>query len=431
MKTSRASALGLFAALVLPSLAFAIDPPPGGGYPADDTALGTNALFSVGSTYPPDSTAIGFQALYSAIAGSGENTAVGSNAMFSNTTGGANVAVGVYAMGANTTGNNNVAIGEYALVGNTGGGLNVAIGNNALGQNASGFNNVAVGFDVMSFSSGGTYNTAIGNVAMAFSTGSENVAVGDAALNQSSGSQNIGIGQSACLKVTGNNNIGIGELAGQNVTTGANNFMVGQNAGQNITTGSNNIEIDSLGTKKDNGVVRLGDTSTQKQTFIAGISGTTIPKGVAVVVDSKGQLGVATSSARFKDDIQPMEKASEAILSLQPVTFRYKKELDSLGTAQFGLVAEQVAKVDPDLVARDESGQPCTVRYEAVNAMLLNEFLKEHRKVEEQSHQAALQNARVESLEAKVAKLEAMVEKVNTRQTAEGNGASRVASTNE
>ena len=136
------------------------------------------------------------------------------------------------------------------------------------------------------------------------------------------------------------------------------------------------------------------DPAHQKQTFIAGISGTTVSGGAAVMVNSKGQLGVATSSARFKDNIKPMKDASEALLSLEPVTFRYKKELDSLGIPQFGLVAEQVAKVDPDLVVRDESGKPFTVRYEAVNAMLLNEFLKEHRTVEEQSATiAALQSA--------------------------------------
>src|SRR5207244_5597247 len=127
---------------------------------------------------------------------------------------------------------------------------------------------------------------------------------------------------------------------------------------------------------------------THTDTFIAGISGATVAGGVAVIIDTNGHLGTVTSSARFKDEIKPMEKASEAIFSLQPVTFRYKHELDSEGIPQFGLVAEQVEKVNPDLVARDDQGKVYTVRYEAVNAMLLNEFLKEHRIVEEQGRKA-------------------------------------------
>jgi len=122
----------------------------------------------------------------------------------------------------------------------------------------------------------------------------------------------------------------------------------------------------------------------QTVTYIAGIGGTTVPSGVTVVVGSDGHLGTLVSSARFKDDIKPMDKASESILALKPVTFHYKKELDPNGTPQFGLVAEQVEKIDPHLVARDAQGKPYTVRYDAVNAMLLNEFLKEHRKVEDQ-----------------------------------------------
>ena len=129
--------------------------------------------------------------------------------------------------------------------------------------------------------------------------------------------------------------------------------------------------------------------------------------GMGVIVDTNGHLGTVVSSERFKDAIKPMDKTSEALMSLKPVTFRYKKELDPRGIPQFGLVAEQVAKVDPDLVVRDEKGKPYTVRYEAVNAMLLNEFLKEHRKVDEQSSQLAEQDCKVQKLEATVAQLEA------------------------
>jgi len=135
--------------------------------------------------------------------------------------------------------------------------------------------------------------------------------------------------------------------------------------------------------------IRIGDPAHQAATFIAGINGVTVAGGVGVMIDTKGQLGTVVSSARFKDNIQPMAASSKTILSLKPVTFHYKKELDPEAIPQFGLVAEDVAKVDPDLVALDEQGKPYTVRYEAVNAMLLNEFLKEHRKVQAQAEEIA------------------------------------------
>ena len=157
---------------------------------------------------------------------------------------------------------------------------------------------------------------------------------------------------------------------------------MGYLAGDNLTTGSNNIDIGNVGVAGEAAKIRIGTAGTQTAAFIAGIRGVAVT-GAAVVVSSSGQLGVAPSSERFKDEIKPMDKASEAILALKPVTFRYKHELDPEGIPQFGLVAEQVEKVNPDLVARDEQGKVYTVRYEAVNAMLLNEFLKEHRKVED------------------------------------------------
>ena len=159
---------------------------------------------------------------------------------------------------------------------------------------------------------------------------------------------------------------------------------MGVSAGINLTTGSNNIDIGNAGVAGESNTIRIGTAGTQTATFIAGITGATVPGGVGVIVGNNGQLGTVVSSERFKDEIKPMDKASEAILALKPVTFRYKKELDPDGIPQFGLVAEEVEKVNPDLVARDEQGKAYTVRYEAVNAMLLNEFLKEHRKVQEQ-----------------------------------------------
>jgi hypothetical protein len=165
------------------------------------------------------------------------------------------------------------------------------------------------------------------------------------------------------------------------LTAGEKNTALGDLAGFNLTTGNANIDIGNQGVDGDSGTIRIGEF--HERTFIAGISGVAV-SGAGVVVNAQGQLGVAASSARFKEEVKPMDNASEAILALKPVTFHYKREIDAAGTSQFGLVAEEVEKVNRDLVVRDKEGKPYTVRYEAVNAMLLNEFLKEHRKVEEQ-----------------------------------------------
>jgi Chaperone of endosialidase len=156
---------------------------------------------------------------------------------------------------------------------------------------------------------------------------------------------------------------------------------LGTNAGVNLTTGEFNIDIGNEGVADEGNTIRIGTVGTHAATFIAGISGTAVV-GDPVVVDANGQLGTAASSARFKKEIRPMDNASETILALKPVRFQYKS--DSKGTPQFGLIAEEVAKVNPDLVVRDRDGEIYSVRYEAVNAMLLNEFLKEHRTVQEQ-----------------------------------------------
>jgi hypothetical protein len=172
---------------------------------------------------------------------------------------------------------------------------------------------------------------------------------------------------------------------------------LGFNAGANLT-GINNIDIGNVGVSGEAAKIRIGTVGTQKATFIAGISGATVASGATVIVGSDGHLGTIVSSARFKEAIKPMDKASEAILALKPVTFRYKHDLDPDGIPQFGLIAEQVEKVNPDLVARDADGKVNTVRYEAVNAMLLNEFLKEHRKVEQQEATIAKQQKQIEAL---------------------------------
>ena len=193
----------------------------------------------------------------------------------------------------------------------------------------------------------------------------------------------------------------------------APNIALGSNAGANLTTGSNNIDIGNRGVAGDAAKIRIGKVGTQTATFIAGIHGVTMASGVGVVVSSTGQLGTVTSSARFKEAIKPMDQASEALLKLEPVTFRYKEELDPDHIPQFGLVAEQIEKVNPDLVVRDANGKVNTVRYEAVNAMLLNEFLKEHRNVAEQQSTIAELKTTVAQQQKQIEALTVSVQKVS------------------
>ena len=297
----------------------------------------------------------------------------------------------------NNTGDDNTAIGSEALFSNTTGASNTATGALALLNNTTGNNNTGNGLAALNYNTTGSFNTANGVGALFFNTiGNGNTAHGaDALLNNR----------------TGNNNTASGESALANNTTGNNNIALGAFAGTNLTTGSNNIYIDSRGRSTESGTIRIG--TQHGRTFVAGISGVTVAGGVEVIVDTNGQLGTVVSSSRFKDAIKPMDKASEAILALKPVTFRYKREVDPDGIPQFGLVAEDVEKVNPDLVARDEQGKPYTVRYEAVNAMLLNEFLKEHKKVEEQQATIAQLKSTVaqqqKGLEAKMATQEAQI----------------------
>jgi hypothetical protein len=323
------SPLALLTCLAFASSVQAVTPAPDGGYPGSNTAEGTQALFS--RTTGIWDTALGFQALYS------------------DTTGSSNTATGLRALFSNKTGNKNTATGVYALYSNTTASFNTAIGWNALTSNTTGSNNTATGFQALA------NNTADGNVA-----------VGSQAL--------IG-------NTTGTLNTAVGDSTGQNVITGDNNTYIGDFVGSQAADESNTIRIGDLSN---------GNGSGSLACFIGGIFNNFQPVGgsvVQVTLDlANDELGwdTAASSARFKDEIKPMDKASEAILALKPVTFRYKKEIDRKGIPRFGLVAEDVEKVNPDLVTRDRDGKLFTVRYDAVNAMLLNEFLKEHRKVEEQ-----------------------------------------------
>ena len=290
-----------------------------------------------------------------------------------NTTGQFNRATGFEALFNNTTGQDNTATGTFALFPNTTGSGNTADGSGALGSNSSGTNNTAIGTKAL--------NTA--------TTANENTAVGVSTLRGDS---------------TGANNTAVGTNALFNNTIGNGNTAVGHFAGINLTTGSDNIDIGNAGVAGESNTIRIGVQGTQARTFIAGINGSVLGGGsVPVRVTTSGRLGTAVSSERFKQNIKPMDTASEAILALKPVSFRYKEEIDPDATPQFGLVAEDVEKVNPDLVVRDEQGKPYTVRYDAVNAMLLNEFLKEHRKGEQQDR-------KIEKLEATIAKQQKQIE---------------------
>ena len=240
-------------------------------------------------------------------------------------------------------------------------------------------NNTAEGTQALDSLTTGAWNTAVGFQAQfGTTTSSASVAVGFRALQNNNGDYNTAVGSQALI----------------HVTTGEGNIAIGGNAGINITDGDDNIDIGNAGAVGDDATIRIG-RGVQTQTFISGIFGTAVV-GDPVVVNNKGQLGIGSpSSARFKNEIKPMDKASEAILALEPVTFRYKKELDPQGIQRFGLVAEDVAKINSALVTRDKDGKPYTVRYDAINAMLLNEFLKEHRTVQELTSAVAKQDARI------------------------------------
>jgi uncharacterized coiled-coil protein SlyX len=226
--------------------------------------------------------------------------------------------------------------------------------------------------------------------------------MGDDALEHNNGNYNTAAGYQALeWNGTGSNNTGTGSQSLYFNTTGSNNIAVGFQAGY-YQSGNNNIAIGNVGASSDSNTIRIGTTGTHGATFIAGIFNATTSGGIPVYIDGNGKLGTLPSSQRFKDHVKPMDKASEALLSLNPVTFHYKPEIDPKAVPQFGLIAEEVERVNPDLVARDADGKTFTVRYEAVNAMLLNEFLKQHKKVEDQE-------ATISQIKSTVAKQEAII----------------------
>ena len=344
-----------------------------------NTATGANALFS--NTTGDDNVANGYQALYHNTTG-GINTAVGWQALFSNTVGNSNTATGVNVLFNNTIGNFNTASGDGALFSNTGGSKNTATGYAALNSNTAGFNNTASGSHALRSNTKGHNDTAEGTSALhSNTTGFENTAVGYLALSQNT---------------TGSHHTALGAFAGGGVTTADSVICIG---------------------------VEGADVS--QSCYIGNIWNQ--PGGSqAVYVNSQGKLGAQVSSRRFKDEIKPMEQASEIIYDLKPVSFRYKLEIEPTRPLGFGLIAEEVENISSDLVTRDSNGQANAVRYDTVNAMLLNEFLKEHCRVEElksvmaqqrRDFEAAIvqQQKATEALVARLNEQEARIQKVSAQ----------------
>jgi hypothetical protein len=323
-----------------------------------NTGLGAGTLvLNTGN----DNTATGVAALLLNTTGT-DNTANGTAALVHNATGNSNTAIGAFALNSNTTSDGNTANGASALFGNTTGGQNTAIGLNALYSNTTASANTAIGWQALFNNELGNSNTAIGSQALAGNMdGFQNSAIGDQALSGNS---------------SGGQNTVIGYHAGSNITTGSRNVVMGGTSQIGSVAGEQIVTADD--------VICIGSgnpgANISHSCFISNILGVAVT-GVPVVITQLGQLGTMTSSRRFKHDIKPMEKTSASILALKPVTFHYKS--DKTSTPQFGLIAEEVAKVNPDLVVRDNNGDIYTVRYDAVNVMLLNEFQKEHRKVEQ------------------------------------------------
>ena len=361
----------------------AVDPPPDGGYPGFNTAEGDGALSSL--TTGQGNTAIGFQALRSNTKANA-NTATGDSALARNTTGKNNTAAGTFALQVNTTGDDNTATGYQALDDNSNGHDNTANGSRALFKNTTGINNTAIGAEALGSNRTASWNTAIGAGALAVNTnGNYNAAIGFNSLEMSkSGERNTAIGFSSLDKNT----------------TGSFNVALGAGAGSNVITASDVICIGRA----------VEGVNVNSTCFIGNIRGVTTQNAnaVPVVIDGAGQLGTVASSERFKKDIAIMGQASEGILSLRPVTFHYKT--DGTSTPQFGLIAEEVAKVNRALVVPDKEGKPYSVRYDAVNAMLLNEFLKEHRTVQEQQKEIDILKTELQEQKALIQKVSAQLQ---------------------
>ena len=378
-------ALAAFYFTVLPKTQ-AISPAPDGGYPGGNTAEGQNALFSLATG--PYNTAVGVFSLMT-ITDAGYNTAIGAGTLLFNTEG-ENTATGAGALFSNTTGFDNTANGAFALFSNTIGERNNAVGDGALFANNANFNN------------------AFGTFALeANTTGGANAAFGDEALQENTtGANNTAIGYQALRSnATGNDNVALGARAlfnGTGSITGSDNSAIGYSAGDGLDTGSGNVYIGAG--------VQAVDPAENDHTYVRNINTTSVSGANAdtVTVDlTTGLLGHLSSSRRYKQDIHPMDNASQTLYRLKPVTYRYKKEIDRSQSLDYGLIAEDVAEIDSNLAVRARDGQIESVRYNAINAMLLNEFLKEHRKVQELDATVAQQQ---KDFQATIAQLTARLE---------------------
>jgi hypothetical protein len=350
----------------------AVVPPPDGGYPGFNTAEGHNALLNL--TTGAANTAVGWFSLSLDATGS-FNTATGAGSLLFNT-GDNNTAMGAAALLSNTTGINNTANGALALYANTEGDSNSAFGRDALASNITGGYNTAVGRWALVDHESGSYNTAIGAEVLS---------------NDVDGGWNTAIGYRALLTNTsGDFNTAVGFGAGVNIT-GDGNVCIGRDA-------EGEAGVDNR--------TYISNINTTAQTFSAGVN------DYVTVRLSDGRLGhtQVVSSRRYKEDIKPLATVSEALFALKPVSFRLKKEYDEAQALSFGLIAEEVEKVNPALVYRNAKGQVESVRYEMVNAMLLNEFLKEHRKNEEQQATIARLQTQLEALTAGLQKVSDQLE---------------------
>jgi trimeric autotransporter adhesin len=406
----------------------AVSPPPDGGYPNFTTAEGQNALFSL--TSGAANTAVGWFSLKSVTTGS-FNTGVGAGTLVLNT-GAENTAIGTAALLLNTA-SGNTAIGSRALLNNTTGGTlgniqgvdvgrNVAVGQQALESNTVASANTAVGYQALqSFTTGPVgleqigLCTAVGFRALGNATGigfANNAFGYDALMNNTDGGGNTAIGLQALVDNTiGNSNVAIGNNALSN-STGNNNISLGFNAGGGVSTANNVICIGALGANVSNSCF-IGNIYSNVQPIVG-----TDPD--SVTINSNGRLGRGNvSSRRYKHDIKPMDTASETLYALKPVSFRYNKEYDGTQTLAFGLIAEEVAEVYPDLVGRNPKGEPESVRYDQVNAMLLNEFLKEHSTVQEMkstlAKQEAMMTEQCKDFEYKLAQQQQQIEALTAR----------------
>jgi Chaperone of endosialidase len=393
------------ACFVFPNRVTGVTPPPDGGYPNQNTAEGEDALFSL-DTNAKYHTAFGYHANYSVVTSS-YDTAVGAFAL-------SGQIFHYYPV--------NTIIGSHAMMfdsgtyGNSGA---TAVGSNAL-MNA-GSDCQAIGVSAMSardLDTATPFSTtaAVGSGALAKATSNTyySVAFGYQAMGESLQSiYNIAVGVSALLNSNDSYNVALGNRALANLTSpGAHNIGIGYQAGLNLGANSSyNIDIGNVGQEGDNNTIRIGTDKIHQVTYLAGVSGATIPHGPGVVINSSGQLGVLTSSARGKEAIKPMGKASDTLYQLRPVTFRYKKDLDPKGRRQFGLVAEEVEKIDPELVAYDKDHRPYSVRYQAISSMLLNEFLKDHAAAAGEDKTLQEQEQKLDEVATKLARIRADVQK--------------------